>query len=88
MKDKKYLWIIAILILAMIDQLIKIAVLKNINSSISVIPNILDLSYVENTGVAFGLRCCHRKQNHFNNHKYSYNFYVNWNNDNKKRVAH
>jgi lipoprotein signal peptidase len=57
MKDKKYLWIIAILLLVFIDQLIKFAVLKNINRGISVIPDILDLSYVENTGVAFGLRC-------------------------------
>ena len=48
--------IIMISIIALIDQLVKWIILKRINnSSIIVINNILNLTYVENTGCAFGI---------------------------------
>jgi len=58
MNKKQYLWtIIVVLILVGIDQAIKISVLKYLDgSSVTLIRNILELSYVENTGVSFGIR--------------------------------
>jgi len=42
--------------LIVIDQIIKIAVINNIyNSSITIIKGILNLTYIENTGGAFGI---------------------------------
>ena len=57
MKDKKYLWmILGIIDLIIIDQIIKFFIVRHLyRSSISVIEGALSLTYVENTGVAFGL---------------------------------
>lgn len=56
--NKKYLSVISIaLIAAILDQLTKFAVMQNagINDSIPVIENIFHITYVTNTGSAFGL---------------------------------
>lgn len=50
--------IILIIILIVVDQIIKFAVyntMGNLGYSITLIPNILELSYVENTGGVFGI---------------------------------
>ena len=48
--------VIIIFILVALDQLIKYCIIKNIyNSSITVINGFLNLTYVENTGGAFGI---------------------------------
>ena len=45
-----------VICLIVIDQIIKIAVINNIyNSSITIIKGILNLTYIENTGGAFGI---------------------------------
>ena len=56
-KNKKLIILaIIIIFLIIIDQIAKIAILKNIyNSSITVIQGILNFTYVENTGGAFGI---------------------------------
>jgi len=57
MKDKKYLWVIVVLILVVIDQVIKYLVLKHLDSSsITLINNVLELTYAENTRMSFSLR--------------------------------
>lgn len=58
MKKKKYLWmIIGILILIVLDQIIKAAIFKHFyDANITLINGVLDLSYVENAGSAFGVR--------------------------------
>ncbi|MCL2383948.1 MAG: signal peptidase II [Oscillospiraceae bacterium] len=57
MKNKKYLWMTAgIFDLIIIDQIIKFLIIRHLyRASISVIEGVLDLTYVENTGAAFGL---------------------------------
>lgn len=50
--------ILVIIIIVIIDQLIKFAISNTIGisgESITLIPNVLALSYVENTGAAFGV---------------------------------
>ena len=50
--------IIKIIILIAIDQLIKFIIINTIGKtgdSITIIPNILQLTYVENVGAAFGM---------------------------------
>ena len=70
-----YLWIVIVLILVIIDQLIKFAILKYLgDSNIVIIKNVLELSYVENTGIAFGLRFW--KQDTIDNIKYCSNFNI------------
>ena len=56
MKDKKVLWIIlGIVVLIFIDQAIKFQVYEHLyNSSVNIISGVLNLTYVENTGAAFG----------------------------------
>ncbi len=57
MKNKKnnFLMIIAI-ILVLMDQIIKIVIsTKLYNSTIMLIPHVLNLTYVQNTGAAFGI---------------------------------
>ena len=56
MKSKKYLWIVAIIvILTIIDQIIKGQICNHLyNSSMNVINGVLNLTYVENKGIAFG----------------------------------
>ena len=57
-KENKKLIILAIMIvlIIIIDQLIKIVIIKNLyNSSITLITGILNLTYVENKGGAFGI---------------------------------
>lgn len=51
------IWIALSLFIAVADQLIKFAVLKNITSAdiITVIPKVLQLVFVKNTGAAFSL---------------------------------
>lgn len=51
------IWIALSLFIAVADQLIKFAVLKNITSTdiITVIPKVLQLVFVKNTGAAFSL---------------------------------
>ncbi len=57
MKNKKInWWIILTLIILLIDQITKVLIIKYLyNSSTVLIPNILNLTYVENTGAAFGI---------------------------------
>ena len=54
MKKKKYLFLIFIIFL--IDQITKIIISNNINlnGSVTVIKNFFSLTYVKNTGAAFG----------------------------------
>lgn len=54
MKKKKYLFLIFIIFL--IDQITKIIISNNINlnGSVTVIKNFFNLTYVKNTGAAFG----------------------------------
>jgi len=55
-KEKFMFIIIFVILLILIDQISKIYVINNItDSSINVIKNILNFTYVENTGVAFGI---------------------------------
>lgn len=55
-KVKEYKFIIISFILIIIDQVSKILVVSNIyNESIKVIPNLLNFTYVENTGALFGI---------------------------------
>ena len=57
LKNKKInWWIILTLIILLIDQITKVLIIKYLyNSSTVLIPNILNLTYVENTGAAFGI---------------------------------
>lgn len=57
MKKKKInWWIIIALIILLIDQITKVFVIKYFyNSSKILVPNVLNLTYVENTGAAFGI---------------------------------
>jgi len=56
MKIKRYVWIIsAVLILIIIDQIVKFGFSKYLyDTDITLINNILNLTYIENGGVAFG----------------------------------
>ncbi|SEP88326.1 signal peptidase II [Lachnospiraceae bacterium RM5] len=55
MKKIRYiLYLFLFLILIFLDQLSKILVLKKLKQSINVVPKILNFTYVENRGVAFG----------------------------------
>ena len=56
-KNKKLIMLaIMIIFLIIIDQIAKFAIVKNIyNSSITVIQGLLNFTYVENTGGAFGI---------------------------------
>lgn len=50
--------IVKIIVLIFIDQVIKAIIcgtMENVENSISVIPNFIQLTYVENTGAAFGM---------------------------------
>lgn len=54
-KKNKLLTIIAIILVVM-DQIVKVVVsTKLYNSTISLIPHVLNLTYVQNTGAAFGI---------------------------------
>lgn len=54
MKDKvKYT--VAIIILFLIDRLFKVLVVNYLKTSVTLIPNILNLTYVKNIGAAFSL---------------------------------
>lgn len=57
MKSKKINFLMIITIIAiLLDQLIKIIIKSKIfNSSIILIPHLLNLTYVQNTGAAFGI---------------------------------
>ena len=57
MKSKKINFLMIITIIAiLLDQLIKIIIKSKIfNSSIILIPHVLNLTYVQNTGAAFGI---------------------------------
>lgn len=57
MKSKKINFLMIITIIAiLLDQLIKIIIKSKIfNSSIILIPHVLNLTYVQNTGTAFGI---------------------------------
>lgn len=57
MKSKKIKFLMIITIIAiLLDQLIKIIIKSKIfNSSIILIPHVLNLTYVQNTGAAFGI---------------------------------
>ena len=57
MKIKKYLWIIAaVVIIVIIDQTIKFGFVQYWgNTDITVINNALNITYVENQGMAFGI---------------------------------
>ncbi len=57
MKSKKINFLMIITIIAiLLDQLIKIIIKSKIfNSSIIIIPHVLNLTYVQNTGAAFGI---------------------------------
>ena len=52
----QFLTVFIIAVLVVIDQLIKLAVLKYLEpiGSLTVIPKVFQLSYLENTGAAFG----------------------------------
>ena len=52
----QFLTVFIIAVLVVIDQLIKLAVLKYLEpiGSLTVIPKVIQLSYLENTGAAFG----------------------------------
>ena len=52
----QFLTVFIIAVLVVIDQLIKLAVLKYLEpiGSLTVIPKVIQLSYHENTGAAFG----------------------------------
>lgn len=54
---KKFLTIIAAVLLVAIDQIIKLLVVNHLKpvGSVTVIDNLFNLTYVENTGMAFGL---------------------------------
>ena len=56
-KNKKILLIIFIIIISIcIDQIVKQIVIKNVfNSSIQIIKGVLNFTYVENTGGAYGI---------------------------------
>lgn len=55
--NKKYKIIIFVTVLVLLEQLTKIVILKNReNLPITVINNVFMLSYVENSGVAFGIK--------------------------------
>lgn len=57
-KENKKLIMLSIIIICIIiiDQIVKFAIIKNLyNSSISVLQGILNLTYVENTGGAYGI---------------------------------
>ena len=60
----QFLTVFIIAVLVVIDQLIKLAVLKYLEpiGSLTVIPKVIQLSYLENTGAAFGsfgkIYCC------------------------------
>lgn len=55
------LWIITMTLVVIADQLSKLAVLKFLApGSITVIPGILDFTYAENRGAAFGMLADHR----------------------------
>lgn len=51
------LFLILALVIALVDQIIKYFVIQNLRPvhSVTAIPHILDLTYVENRGVAFGM---------------------------------
>ena len=56
-KNKKILLIIFIILISIcIDQIVKQIVIKNVfNSSIQIIKGVLNFTYVENTGGAYGI---------------------------------
>lgn len=55
------LWIVTIICVIVADQLSKLAVLSHLApGSVTVIPGVLDFTYVENRGAAFGLLADHR----------------------------
>ncbi len=56
-KNKKILFIVFIILISIcIDQIVKQVIIKNIlNSSIEIINGVLDFTYVENTGGAYGI---------------------------------
>ena len=55
--DKKYVIVIFVAILIILEQLIKVVVLVNKDKlPINVIENIFMISYVENSGAAFGIK--------------------------------
>lgn len=57
MKNKKFdFWIIITIIAILIDQVVKAIISRElIDCIISIIPNVLNLTYVQNTGAAFGI---------------------------------
>lgn len=57
LKNKKINWLIIIsIVILLVDQVIKALIVSKLyNSSVVLIPNILNLTYVENTGAAFGI---------------------------------
>ncbi len=57
MKNKgNILLVIMSITILIIDQIIKTLIVSNLyNSSIVIIPNVLNLTYIENTGAAFGI---------------------------------
>lgn len=57
MKNKKFdFWIIITIIAILVDQIVKAIVSKElVDCIIAIIPNVLNLVYVQNTGAAFGI---------------------------------
>ena len=57
MKNKKFdFWIIITIIAILIDQVVKVIISRElVDCIISIIPNVLNLTYVQNTGAAFGI---------------------------------
>ena len=57
MKNKKFdFWIIITIIAILIDQVVKVIISRElVDCIISIIPNVLNLTYVKNTGAAFGI---------------------------------
>lgn len=56
-KNRKYIYLIILIIsLIIIDQISKMLIIKNLKEiSFELIPKAVNLAYVENTGVAFGI---------------------------------
>lgn len=57
MSDRRYGFYITILLVILIDQVTKLLVVATVPlfDSVTIIPNFLDITYVRNTGLAYGL---------------------------------
>ena len=57
MSDRRYGFYVTILLVILLDQLTKLLVVATVPlfDSVTIIPNFLDITYVRNTGLAYGL---------------------------------